>query len=96
VSRPCGSGDTFATAFVGATWAFSFRIPVAFLQLRFRTSSQTDTVRRIQERRASLAMVCDNRAGRGMRLATINARRGAGTGSAKALPRLFGRLSPVC
>ena len=75
MSRPCGSGDTFATAFVGATWAFSFRIPVAFLQLRFRTSSQTDTVRRIQERRASLAMVCDNRAGVGMRLPTMNVRR---------------------
>gem|GEM_PF-3402616 len=50
-------------------------------------------------------MVCDNRAGRGMRLPTMNARRqerrasagrGAGTGSAKALPRLFGRLPPVC
>jgi len=51
---------------------------------------------RIQERRASLAVVRDNRAGVGMRLPTINARRGVRTGSAKALPRLFGRLPPVC
>ena len=43
-----------------------------------------------------LAVVCDNRAGRGMRLPTMNPRRSVGAGFAKALPRLFGRLSPVC
>ena len=47
------SGGALATAFVGALSAVAFGVPLSSLQLRFRTSSQTDTVRRIQERRAS-------------------------------------------
>ena len=50
MSRPCGSGDTFATAFVGALSAAAFGVPLSSLQLRFRTSSQTDTVRLTRSR----------------------------------------------
>ena len=50
MSPPCGSGDTFATAFVGALSAAAFGVPLSSLQLRFRTSSQTDTMRLTRSR----------------------------------------------